>query len=681
MNFVNKNRSLFLFGLLIALMAVPTMISCSENDPQSANLGDSVIGDLTEGLGKCTDSREGKVEFYEADSSFYKCHNGKWLLTEMPESSSSVQETLKSCSSVYDSSISSSGVGPSKVQTISKKISGVSQKGPFLTGTTVTLYEMDSSSFEQTKNSFFVKLENDKGEFEINAKDLSSQYVTIIADGFFNNEVSGKKSLSRIQLYAISDLTNRNTINVNVLTHMEYERILFLVKKQGKSFEEAKVQAEKEVLSIFDIEAATELSAEDLSIGGTTQDDAALLAVSVLTLGTDMESSFSERISKIAFDIREDGVLNDEQIKMDIADGIALYDLTSVRENIMNWKLFTSVADFETIVEGYWTKAYEIGLCSAERDAEIVENKNELSRNNGQFYVCENEKWRSAAAVEQLLGSCSNKNLNAVSVMEKGVDGELRTPMQCKSSGWEKIDVKLYDELTIDCENDGEVKVGEVSGKLYVCKGGKIDAPTLNDLVITEGYSGNLWDGSDNLWMGPYEGYWGDWYTPIPSNDRGFKSKFFNENGKVVEIISEKAISQENGIRLTYELDSSVADPWISLGPGREYEQIDVSEWEGICLAYASSTPFSLTLHSANDSEYVNDVFAVIPASIALTVIDVPWKAFHRPDWAGDKENVMEVVQFFQGFALEFRRSFGSNESGVFFIGAMGKQFGCSIKK
>jgi len=42
--------------------------------------------------------------------------------------------------------------------------------------------------------------------------------------------VSGKKSISTITLYAIADLTDRSSLNVNLLTHLEHERVLKLAE-------------------------------------------------------------------------------------------------------------------------------------------------------------------------------------------------------------------------------------------------------------------------------------------------------------------------------------------------------------------------------------------------------------------------------------------------------------------
>ena len=65
---------------------------------------------------------------------------------------------LCGCSAEKPMDVSGSGVHFDGV------VDGVSQKGPFLTGSTVTLQELDASSLEQTGKSFKGKIMNDKGK-------------------------------------------------------------------------------------------------------------------------------------------------------------------------------------------------------------------------------------------------------------------------------------------------------------------------------------------------------------------------------------------------------------------------------------------------------------------------------------------------------------------------------------
>ena len=48
-----------------------------------------------------------------------------------------------------------------------KTVAGVSQKGPFVSGSTVTLYEVDGDNLVQTGKTFTGKVASNKGEFNI----------------------------------------------------------------------------------------------------------------------------------------------------------------------------------------------------------------------------------------------------------------------------------------------------------------------------------------------------------------------------------------------------------------------------------------------------------------------------------------------------------------------------------
>ena len=81
-----------------------------------------------------------------------------------------------------------------------KTISGVTQKGPFLHGSSITIQELDEKTLSQTGNSYEGKTKNDKGEFSVKVAKQASPFALLKANGFYRNEVSGKKSQSPITL-------------------------------------------------------------------------------------------------------------------------------------------------------------------------------------------------------------------------------------------------------------------------------------------------------------------------------------------------------------------------------------------------------------------------------------------------------------------------------------------------
>ena len=161
----------------------------------------------------------------------------KKTLSSSSEKESTDEENVASSSSKEKES---SDTKSEESKTFSGKVSGVSQKGPFLVGSQIILYEVESESFDPKGSSFVSNIKNDKGEFDMSFKDLSSKYALLIADGYYRNEVSGKNSASSIKLKALSNLTNRNTVNVNILTHLEYNRVKYLVGTKGVEYGKAK---------------------------------------------------------------------------------------------------------------------------------------------------------------------------------------------------------------------------------------------------------------------------------------------------------------------------------------------------------------------------------------------------------------------------------------------------------
>ena len=184
---------------------------------------------------------------------------------------------LGACSDMETSGTSEEAEGVVAIS--DKKIAGVSQKGPFVKGSDVTLKETSKNGdFEPTGREFTTKTISDKGDFKFNGIDLESQYVLLSVEGRYEREHTGEVSSCPMRLDAVSNLEKRETVNINLLTHFEYKRVLNLVK-DGKTFAEAKKQAAKEVLGAFGVKIDVS-SAEDLNIYNSTDGDRTLYNIS-----------------------------------------------------------------------------------------------------------------------------------------------------------------------------------------------------------------------------------------------------------------------------------------------------------------------------------------------------------------------------------------------------------------
>ncbi|MDR2594120.1 MAG: hypothetical protein LBC87_05050 [Fibromonadaceae bacterium] len=194
-----------------------------------------------------------------------------------------------------------------------EKIYGVAQKGPFVGGN-VVIYELDSK-YEKTKRTFKGKT-NDKGYYEIEVGKLASPYVIIEVNGKYVNEVTGKTSTEAITLKAVANVSNKENVNINVLTDLETEKVLNLVKN-GMSFEASKTLAQSEVLEALGIKDGVTRNSEDMALFGGNSNDNVLLSVSVSLQGNRSEAELSNLLSEFGSQINDKGALSGS-VKSDV---------------------------------------------------------------------------------------------------------------------------------------------------------------------------------------------------------------------------------------------------------------------------------------------------------------------------------------------------------------------------
>jgi len=266
-----------------------------------------------------------------------------------------------------------------------ENIGGYSQKGPFLTGSEVVAYEIENGrTMKQTGTKFEGRILNDDGSFNIRSVKLASQYGFVSVNGFYLNEVSGGVSNARITLNAVTDFRNRNMVNVNVLTQMEYERILHLVTKEKYRFAEAKKKVESEIWKIFRIDDSKFLDdAEDLNIAGSGDGDAALLAMSILLQRDGDAADLLSLVTDIGNAISDSGVWKNDSLEAAIADWSMEADVSGkyekIKEHVAGWGLSVKVADFEPYLRNYWQSVLEVPVCTDDNDGSIAPVLNKRS--------------------------------------------------------------------------------------------------------------------------------------------------------------------------------------------------------------------------------------------------------------------------------------------------------------
>lgn len=234
-------------------------------------------------------------------------------------------------------------------------ITGNVQKGPFISGSSVIVYDLQSDLTPSGK-SFNAIITNNSGTFHLNDIALTSNYVGLRADGFYYNEISGKQSTSQITLYGLADISGKRTVNINLLTHLEKSRVEYLMKS-GLSFSESKSQAQSEILKIFGFQKEDIQSSEELNIVESGESNAILLAITSILQGSHNEAELTELLSNISEDIKEDGVLNNEILGSELINQARFLDTTAINSNLTKryneLGITSNISDFGKYVDSF----------------------------------------------------------------------------------------------------------------------------------------------------------------------------------------------------------------------------------------------------------------------------------------------------------------------------------------
>ena len=393
---------------LVMALGVTAMffVACGDETTQINQTG-LEVADSVDDLSKCTKDREGEQAFVKDENAARICIDGDWVPMVGDYSCKTVElkdgsglkivcngdsigvvlngEKGKDGKSGKDGKDGEDAVIPQDtLENDSERVAisldslvGYTQKGPFLKGSTVYLYELsDGRTLKQTNGNFTSNITRDDGRYKFNARDLVSQYAMIVVDGYYRNEVTGKTSDAPIRLKAITDMRKRSSVNVNILTHLEFERVYQLVTRGDTdgnklTVKQAKRQAQKEILEQFHIKLDDSTDAEDMDVFGSSDADAVLLAVSIMLQGDRTEAELMALLSEISDAIVEKGEWTGaraDSIKTEIADWIMTVDgafgLDSIRNYVEGWHLSTEkIPSFEKLVRNFASKQLLLGLC------------------------------------------------------------------------------------------------------------------------------------------------------------------------------------------------------------------------------------------------------------------------------------------------------------------------------
>ena len=236
-------------------------------------------------------------------------------------------------------------------------LGGQAQKGPFNNGTAINIAEL-TNTLSPTGRNFSSAITDNTGRFAVANVQLESPYVELRANGYYFNEVSNEISSGQLTLFALSNLTGKTSLNVNILTHLEKNRMVTLMSGDNpKTFAQAKLQAQEEVLAIFDYSRANVPESELLDISQDGAANAKLLAMSAIIQGDLTVGQMSQLLANMSTDIASDGTLDDTNLRNTLIENSKNLDMTEVRSNLVahytSLGISATIPDFETEINQF----------------------------------------------------------------------------------------------------------------------------------------------------------------------------------------------------------------------------------------------------------------------------------------------------------------------------------------
>ena len=287
---------------------------------------------------------------------------------------------------------------------------GFAQKGAFKFNSPVYLREALNDTLKFGKDTIKDEVSGNNGEFVIPSLNLMNPRISLEVKGQYKNEVTGKYSTKAITLQALVELPKTDVdeprtkvkANINLLTHLEYDRALKLVRK-GYGLKAAKKQAQQEIMNALALNVQTQNDSNDKAELLEIQNHGLLLAVSLLFLGDDNEDSIAKNIKQFREDIADNGAWDKNQNKVKMADWAYDLEFGDIHKNIAHWNL-SKASDFQIYLNQFWSNVYGIGECAAGRANELIKNQNAKSVNKERYFVCRNTAgvlaWDTATVYE-----------------------------------------------------------------------------------------------------------------------------------------------------------------------------------------------------------------------------------------------------------------------------------------
>lgn len=418
-----------------------------QNEPVSQF--DSLTVQTTNELPACNAGREGRAFFVQSENIAHLCVNGSW------RSAADSTDFSITCSDGFLHVVDKIANPPDlDVDTVRfnglqrDSILGIVQNGPFTFGTSVVLNEASETNFYRADgigHSASTCVQNNDGRYTLESVNTNSNYVKISATGFYKNVVTGRTSASPVTLSALTHVAItsendgapapvriRDSINVNILTQLEIPRIEQLAMNHI-DFAEAKAQAEREIFNAFGIDTVQLYAqpyftdgrtdkpvAEDLNMFGNSEYSAALFAISAMLQGDRDETEMMSLIYNLAEDIKGDGIWNDPNWKIKIADWVVgldtLWKYNDIRNNVSSWGV-AAIPNFEKYMRGIIPLAYGFEPCTNINAGQVT------YVNQGQSAYFANDYEHADHSTVRFICDVSSKEWRIAQPMEKDTAG------------------------------------------------------------------------------------------------------------------------------------------------------------------------------------------------------------------------------------------------------------------
>ena len=374
---------------------------------------------------------------------------------------------------------------------------------------------LDESTLESTEQVFTGMVNGGFGGYSVKAESLKSNIAQISVSGKYLEAKSGRLSEKELTLYALTDLKAHDSVNVNLFTTLEYERVRELVKNKRLSFADAKKQARNELLDAFHV------ATKDGNGNNVNFDDPEMWNIygirdienrdedKVLMGLTAVFSSFSTNyleafIKNFAEDFATDGKWNSDSTRMKVSnaaynlnmsilsgDMIIPADIESIRMSLAKWRsIYTTgfdlrnltnaiLPDFESVVDDFWQTEYGLGKCDESNLGTVAKTP------YNSYFTCKEDnstytgiRWLSSSVLET-----NTYGIKCDSTDYFKTETTDRTPRLyvCEFGKWRKaLDVEGKVGLCTS-EKDGSLEDTDLFG--YVCKSQKweIFTDTLED--------------------------------------------------------------------------------------------------------------------------------------------------------------------------------------------------------